>query len=123
MASSHPECDLKMWVQSPLPVSNIGLFTMPPVDIKNLMGWKIELRYNGNHIDVTRVGRQYWSYGSKGHAVCGEGIKCLLCHRTSFVPITFRSTLVIQRANDHVDLPSISTGPSAAPVNLFMVYD
>ncbi len=62
---------------SPLPVSNIGLYDA--AGGHKIDGLEIELRYNGNHIDVNGSAVNIGSYGSGPRL--WEGIKCLLCHR------------------------------------------
>ncbi|NYY80104.1 hypothetical protein DMH27_00920 [Raoultella planticola] len=101
---------------SPLPVSNIGLYDA--AGGHKIDGLEIELRYNGNHIDVNGSAVNIGSYGS-GPRLWRD--KMFAVPSTSFVPITFRARY-IQRAM--ITRSAVNyTGPVSGTVNLFMVYD
>ncbi len=102
---------------SPLPVSNIGLYDA--AGGHKIDGLEIELRYNGNHIDVNGSAVNIGSYGSGATSVGGD--KMFAVPSTSFVPITFQARY-IQRAM--ITRSAVNyTGPVSGTVNLFMVYD
>jgi hypothetical protein len=102
---------------SPLPVGNLSLYDAAGGN--KIDGLEIELRYNGNHIDINGSAVDIGSYGSGATSVAGD--KIFAASSASFMPITFQARY-IQRAT--IARAGVNyTGPVSGTVNLFMVYD
>ena len=103
--------------ESPLPVGNLSLYDAAGGN--KIDGLEIELRYNGNHIDINGSAVDIGSYGSGATSVAGD--KIFAASSASFMPITFQARY-IQRAT--IARAGVNyTGPVSGTVNLFMVYD